>query len=1301
MNIEEIDENLSQIVVRVDGERYGTGFYIDNDIILTAYHVVEKASKQEDSISIICDTTGEDTDNAYILDFDEDLDIALLKTNKSKEKKMIPLTISKIKEGDEWRTYTCFEPLEGSDNNFEKDMIKGEVYQVETFSTKIYDIHLSSIFLKGEPFYGGYSGCSGSPMCIDGKIVGVILKEEQSQRETPLKAISIYKIKQFLEKNNISLNETELESENKLSLSFESLFEAVISKEKADEYNKLPSINLLYNQYNNNSHIYMPTHISKRNDLVNTIIEEFKYNDILNIYGLVSSGKSILAGLISNKMNKYQLYIDLTYVNISNVDKYINDIFKSMLESKSIYNNTEDIIEQICRLINENGIMILDNLPLIRKGDKQYYFITRLLESCKKYNMKVIIITLKDISHLRYEELQMKIKYNQISPFLKEDISEILYSYNLRCNEKQLEFFYGVTKGEPSLVNSLFDYLSNNNWDLYEKILEVINKEYASSIKDDLQYKIIDLIENPDVKELLYRISLIDFPYTREYIEKLSAIEPRISFIGEKISQLDGWILKDKNLYLNMPLLEELSYENLDIDMIVKIHKVISDILIKNNTVLDYNNFINIFSHLNKAREYNSAALLLINVIQELLSSDLEYDYWNILMIWNEANIPAEIDIELVLYIRVLQVICADKFKINTENIFKKLDECIEIIINEKKQKHLVILSLIPTKFCMKEPILALQYLEVVFNNIDGGMLKQITKDLNEIKFEDILYMCCTKIKTSKERELFFKIYDELDENQLENLNSSEFAYDATLAICSNIFLDELNKKSEKRNWYNVIQELEYIKLKSYKLKNKWLLVNSIKIQIIIYSEYMQRLEDAENIAIKVLESEIGKEKQVEFIIKGIIGRQFIYSQNFKKAKEYLDGVILDFSGFELEKIDYLTQCSILNSNYDKKKSITNLLDASNIINQINLGYEEHIKNIGELFLEYWLDKDYNNMYITAKRYIDMMCKVDTINRDDKWKSLFLTFGHCTGYIACILSEGKPPEKASDGGIYAEPRRGMFINDDGEKASIYQSERCSYIYIHMEDIAEFLGIYDDCKIYLKKFLEVYDKNDGIKGIAEIKLSAYFIKENMCESFELIIKAIQHIYTEESKPNIEFKTELVCRNFIIPTLFEIIEKYTSGNKNYKNDAEQLIILLQDSKDINYYVINYIKKLIKENIISNNFYVLKIDSKYKYYNDLKVIEYMTLSKYYFEHDLLQVINLQKAFIAYLKDIYVSEIYLFNNIIKHDLLYYWLHAYCNKRNLFNKTDEIDKKFQVFFTNTDKINLNDLLDLMKCGLE
>ncbi|CEP95547.1 peptidase S1 and S6 chymotrypsin/Hap [[Clostridium] sordellii] len=1300
MKIEKIDEILSQIVVRIDGQQHGTGFYIDKDIILTAYHVISKDIEKESNICIVHDTKYENIDNISIIDFDESIDIALLKTNRENNKNILPFNTNKINEGDKWRTYTCFEPLQGSDNNFEKEMIKGEVYQVENFNEKIYDIHLSSIFLKGEPFYGGYSGCSGSPICIDGQIVGVILKEEQSQRETPLKAISIYKIKEFLEKNNISLNKIEFELENQLNLSFESLFGVVISKDKLEEYNKLPSINLLYDQYNN-TYIDMPTHISMRNDLVNTIIEEFKYNDILNIYGLVSSGKSILAGLISSKMNKYQLYIDLTWVNISNLDKYINDTIKSILESKSIYDDTEDIIEQICRLINTHGIMILDNLPLIRKNNKQYYFIKRLLETCKKYNMKVIIITSKDIRHLRYEMSSIKVQYNQSISFIKADIIEILDSYNLICNEKQLEFFYGVTKGDPSLVHSLFNYLSDNNWNFYERILEVINKEYASDIKDDLQFKIIDLIENQEIRELLYRLSLIDFPYTIEYIENVSMIEPRISFIGEKISQLYGWILKDKNLYLNMPLLEKLADENLNTDMIIKIHKVISDTLIKNNRVLNYSNFINIFSHLNKAKEYNSAALMLINVIQELINSDLEYDYWNILFIWNEAKIPTEIDIELVLYIRVLQIICADKFNIDTESYFNKLDKCIETIINENKQQHLIILGLICVKFYMKAPILALRYLEIIFNNIDSEMLEQLTNDLNQIKFEDILYMCCAKIKTSKERELFLKIYDELCENQLNNLNSSEFAYNTTLAFCSNICTNELDQENETRNWSRAIQELEYIELKAHKLKNKWLLINSIKIQIIIYSEYINRLDKAESIAIKVLESKLGKEKEIEFIIKEAIGRQFIYLKNFEKAKEYLDGIILDFSGFELEKIDYLTQYSVLNSNYDKKKSIINLLDASKIINQMNLSYEEHVKNIGELFIEYWLDKDYNNMYTTIKIYIDIMCNVDSINRDDKWKSLFLTLGHCTGYISSIFSTGKPPKETSDGDIYVEPRRGMFIHDDGKKASMYQSERSLLIYVHMADIAEFLGRYDDCKMYLNKFIEEYDKNDGMKGIGEIKLSSYLIKDNMDESFKLIIKAIQHIYIEESKLNNEFKIKLVCRNFIIPIIFEIIEKCISGNTNYKNDAEQLILLLKDNKDINSHFINHIEKLIKENIISNNFYVLKIDDNYEYYNDLKVIEYMALSKCYFEHDLLQVIKLQKAFIAYLEDIYVRDIYLFDNIIKRDLLSFWTYAYCNKRNLFNKTNEIDEKFHAFFTNIDKINLNDLLDLMRYGLE
>ncbi|KAI3349497.1 S1 family peptidase [Clostridium botulinum] len=154
MDIEKIDKILSQIVVRIDGEEVGSGFYIDENLILTAEHVIRKDRNKGKNVNIICDAKGQDVTSASILDYDEALDIALLKINKTVKGKL-PLGIVNIKEGDRWRTYTCFQPLDGTGNDFEKDMIKGEVYQVEPFNNNGYDIHLSGVYLKGEPFYGG------------------------------------------------------------------------------------------------------------------------------------------------------------------------------------------------------------------------------------------------------------------------------------------------------------------------------------------------------------------------------------------------------------------------------------------------------------------------------------------------------------------------------------------------------------------------------------------------------------------------------------------------------------------------------------------------------------------------------------------------------------------------------------------------------------------------------------------------------------------------------------------------------------------------------------------------------------------------------------------------------------------------------------------------------------------------------------------------------------------------------------------------------------------------------------------
>lgn len=1302
MEIQKIDEILSQIVVRIEGEELGTGFYIDENLILTADHVIRKDRTKGKNINIIGDTKGLDVTPASVLDYDEALDIALLKVNKTVNVKL-PLSIINIKEGEKWRTYTCFQPLDGTGNDFEKDMIKGEVYQVEPFNNSGYDIHLSGVCLKGEPFYGGYAGCSGSPIIIDGSIVGVVVKEEQSQRDTPLKAISFSKIKDFFIRNKIDLYE--IKEENTLDISFGTIFQKVVSKDRAEEYNMLPSINLLYDQYNNTSCIVIPKNIAMRSRLVEEIIREFHDYDILNVYGLVSSGKSVLAGLIVNKMNKYQLYVDLAGVNVNSIDKFINDIMKGILESKNMYNTNELIIEQICKVININGVMILDNFPLIKRGDKLYHFVNTLLGTCLKYGMKVIIISTKDIKHLRYEANMLNINYRESEPLIKDDILEILRGYNLKLSDTQADFFYGVTNGNVSLVYSLFYYLNNNNWNLMDKFTEIITKQYALDMRDDLQYKIMDLIEDREAKELLYRIALIDFPYNREYVETIAEIEPEIEFIAEKLTLLEGWILKNGQLYSNMPLLEDIAEKNLNSKTIISTHKKIVEKLTGDNKYLDYTGFFRVFTHLNKAKEYNKAGLLLVNAIQELNDSEIDQDYWHILSIWGELNPPSEMDTEIVLYIRVMQIKCCKKFNIDNKNLFIKLDECIAKIIEESKQESLLVLVLISISFCISNPLIALKYLEIIFKYIDSDTMERITYDLTVAKVEQILYMCGVSIKNIEERELFFRIYDGLNARQLENLNSFEYLYDATSAICNNVWLEEIKKQDKDRNWIKVLEQLAIIESKAEKSNNKWLLIRSIKAQIIVYGEYTQDLEKAESIAMKTLNSKLAQEDtEVEFLIRDVIGRQFIYAKYFEKARRYLDGITLEFDGFLLEKIEYLTQYSILNSNYDREEAIKNLLDASVIISQSNLTYKEKVKNLGELIIEYWFNKDYISMYNKIKEYVNIMNTVNLDDIDGRWKSLFVCLGHCTGYFSSILETGKPPEKTGDGDVYVEPQRGMFINDNGNKEFIYTKVKNSLIYGHIAGIAEVLGKYNDCEDYLRKFVNEYEDKDSIRGIIERKLIIHEANNSLEEAYNLAIESAESICSMKEGPNgklIFTIAHLLYNDFIIPIIFIIIRKYIVGDSDYKKDAIKLIELLESQTYIKSDDVNLIESIIQNNIISDNNIMMKIENGYEFYENLKVTEYISLFKWCFKNDLLQAVNIQNAFIDYLEKLYAKERFLFNEVIKGTFLKFWTYAYCKQRDRFSKTDDIDKRFKEYFHDFNQFNLKDLVQLMKSGLE
>ncbi|WP_336761234.1 Hachiman antiphage defense system protein HamA [Paenibacillus sp. USHLN196] len=188
----------------------GTAFFIDEDHAITAKHCVEKnLSSGEDIILFFYDEfrTSRST-HAKIVDFDDNLDIALLKLHNpvSHIQDWIEVCNDLVAQGDNWETVGYPEDWNEAEEGTGHCYINGDIHYIDNFEGKtLYDIHLHSELIKEDWPYS-LGGLSGSPLIVNGKITGFITREENSVIKSQLKAVSFSKAESFLVKNKTQIN---------------------------------------------------------------------------------------------------------------------------------------------------------------------------------------------------------------------------------------------------------------------------------------------------------------------------------------------------------------------------------------------------------------------------------------------------------------------------------------------------------------------------------------------------------------------------------------------------------------------------------------------------------------------------------------------------------------------------------------------------------------------------------------------------------------------------------------------------------------------------------------------------------------------------------------------------------------------------------------------------------------------------------------------------------------------------------------------------------------------------------------
>ena len=661
-------------------------------------------------------------------------------------------------------------------------------------------------------------------------------------------------------------------------------------------------------------------------------------------------------------------------------------------------------------------------------------------------------------------------------------------------------FLAARAQRNPRLTTAMINRLKEINWGMEGGALleTVLNTEFAEGVLEDAQRSIIKYIGDQSSKELLYRLSLIDWAFGMEQVQAVSKVEAEISAPSEKLQPLlHLWIqLRQESKFEVSPIIRDIGLKNLSQDLVQKVHLAIGNSILKSKTINQSSGNRALMAFI-KGKEFDHAGFVLIkmyeatqdNVQANFMSRAGYLDYWT------STDFPADMSLGMKMMIRQEQLRLYKLLDRDPSSLLahtKKLLRSENVSVSEAAIGRMILITYyfqdLPVIDFIEYLTFTLEHLEEIQDVIsvfeDEYGLKSLIwfPVMNLTSKEEVnAWITLMKIAAKKGIDAFTSNISRTSLSILCNaigrreiLSNDD---DAGIAMLQGLFKFLIGHNREDMAAYPV-RGLSQVESGWY---------NDPKNAVAFLLKHLKEFSDP----------------HARFVLEGQMTKIYNKTGEKEKEKEWLEKTLAYDGEDRLELIEILLDAAASRSVDDPRASVDYCKSAVSIAKGYSAyGQVEIIHLLAELAVALWLSGDIAEMFLVLEDIVFRLFDTRVAKPGQFWMRMFSISGHLIAYASAMITDGRPPKQGGED--YFAPFQGMFNENNIDYSKYYQPKNDSFMLVQMAYIAG--GIGEPEKAYdwsLKAFDEARTNGDQGTFYTVSSVSSHFavISFKPTEAFE--------------------------------------------------------------------------------------------------------------------------------------------------------------------------------------------------------